>query len=252
MNDRSITGTRRGHRFADPAIGPNGEIYIAWHDVLGTAVMMDVSFDGGVTFGPDRLVTRTTVGFLTAIEAQRDRGISVGPAIDVDRSGGPFDGRAYVTYLGYGASGWPNTDILVRSSDDAGTTWTEATRVNDDRLPKSQFLPWLDVDQRSGVVGVVWYDARNDPGNTKVEVFFAASDDGGAGFGANVLVSDAPSDMSQNNADRYLGNFLEYIGLAVFDCVAYPVWSDNSRDPADLDYMTDRIAIDSPLCAPVR
>jgi hypothetical protein len=58
-----------------------------------------------------------------------------------------------------------------------------------------------------------------------------------------MLISDSPSDMSVDNASRYLGNFLEYIGVASLGGTAFPVWSDNSESPGDLDYFTDQIPI---------
>jgi hypothetical protein len=109
----------------------------------------------------------------------------------------------------------------------------------------------LDVDQQTGVVAVVWYDARNDTNNKQVEVFMAASDNGGVSFLTNILVSDGQSDQSVDNANRWGGAYLEYIGIAIFGCQAFPVWSDNSTDLTDLDFFTDQVQItglDTLLC----
>jgi hypothetical protein len=245
VNDGSLDGLNStGNIFADPAVGPNGEIYVAWHSVNTGEVFMDVSLDGGLTFGTDKLVTTSGTGFMASIPAQPDRGIFVGPTIDVDRSGGPFNGRLYITYtdLGIVRPQLPDTDIFVQFSDNQGSTWSPRTLVNDDGGINSQFLPWLDVDQRTGNVGVVWYDARNDARNEKVEVFMGVSTDGGASFGPNIVVSDGQSDQSLNNPNRYIGNYLEYIGLACFDGTAYVVWADNSSNLAELDFFTDQVA----------
>jgi len=51
--------------------------------------------------------------------------------------------------------------------------------------------------------------------------------------------------MSVDNLSRYLGNFLEYIGVASLGGTAFPVWADNSESPGDLDYYTDQIPIDT-------
>jgi hypothetical protein len=239
INDASISGTRGGNIFADPAVGPNGELYVAWIDGGTSTVLIDASPDGGVTFGTD--IPAATPRFLNAlIPAQPDRGVTIGPTIDVDRSGGPFDGRIFLAYVDVGAGGLPNTDVLVRSSDDHGVTWTPPVRVNHDGGTASQFLPWLDVDQASGAVTAIWYDPRNDANNQQVDVFRATSTDGGASFMANFRMSDNPSDQSTNNPARTGNNFLEYIGIAVHGCVAYPIWADNSLNPADLDYFTER------------
>ena len=99
------------------------------------------------------------------------------------------------------------------------------------------------MDQKTGVVSVVWYDARNDPSNQLVEVFVAISTVGGVSFQPNILVSDGQSDQSTNNPNRTPNNFLEYIGIAIVDLVAFPVWSDNSINAADLDFFTDQVPL---------
>jgi hypothetical protein len=165
------------------------------------------------------------------------------PTIDTDRSGGPYDGRIYLAYSDLGAGGAADFDVRVMSSSDGGFTWSAPVVVHDDGGTNSQFLPWVDVDQQTGQVVAVWYDARNDVNNKQVEVFLAVSDDGGASWKPNLLVSDSPSDMSVDNLSRYLGNFLEYIGVASLGGTAFPVWADNSESPGDLDYYTDQIPI---------
>jgi hypothetical protein len=252
INDASISGTSAGNLFADPAVGPNGELYVSWYNINTGDVFLDVSTDAGTTFGTDITVATPQALFKTAIPAQPDRGIFVGPTIDTDRSGGSFDGRLYMTYVDVASGGaLPDTDIFVSFSSDQGSTWSAPILVNDDGGSNSQFLPWLDIDQQTGVVSVVWYDARNDTNNQLVEVFMAISDDGGATFGTNILVSDGQSDQSMNNPDRWGANYLEYIGIAMFDCEAYPVWADNSTDSADLDFFTDQVqltGLDTPIC----
>jgi len=243
INDPSIAGTRGGNLFADPAVGPGGEVYVAWQDIDAGQVWIDTSLDGGLTFGTDVLVTNSAAGFKTSIPAQPDRGVGVMPTIDTDRSGGLFNGRLYLAYSDLGAGGAADFNVLVRSSSDGGLTWTAPVVVHDDGGTNSQFLPWVDVDQQTGQAVAVWYDARNDVNNKKVEVFLAVSDDGGASWKPNMLISDSPSDMSVDNPKRYLGNFLEYIGVASLGGTAFPVWADNSESPGDLDYFTDQIPI---------
>ncbi len=254
VNDDSITGIGRA-LFADPAVGPNGEVYVSWIDLATGKIFVDLSRDGGVAFGTDNPVTTINpafaagglIGLNVPIPAQPERGVHAGPNIDVDRTGGLFDGRLYITYVDIDpTSAHPDTDIFVRFSKNNGKDWSDPpTRVNDDAGTKSQFLPWLDLDQKSGTVGVVWYDARDDdPDNKKVEVFLGVSTDGGATFPRNILVSDRPSNQSVDNPRRFNPqNFLEYIGLAIFNCEAFVVWADNSTttNRADLAFFGDRV-----------
>jgi hypothetical protein len=76
------------------------------------------------------------------------------------------------------------------------------------------------------VVSVVFYDAREDPLNQSVRVYSAISRTGGESFEANQPVADVPSNQSVANPYRYAGNYLEYIGVATWDCAAYVAWTD--------------------------
>jgi beta-lactam-binding protein with PASTA domain len=254
VNDDSLgDNNSTGNLFAEAAIGPNGEIYVIWHKTDTGEIFFDEGeLVGGITFGTDVLVTTidanfTTgngIGFKATIPAQPDRGVFAGPVLDVDRSGGAHNGRLYLVYADIGANlgALPDVDVFVRHSDDQGATWSAPTLVNDDGGTGSQFLPWLDVDQGSGAVSVVWYDTRNDGADQKVEIFMSVSGDGAATFEPNVRVSDGQSDQSTNNANRTMNNYLEYIGIACEDDNAYMVWADNSADLADLDYYTDHVS----------
>ena len=243
INDASIAGTSGGNLFADPAVGPNGQVYVSWSSLSSNQIFVDRSLDGGLTWGVDNLVATVNVPFALSIPPQPDRGISPGPTLDTDRSGGPNNGRLYITYTDRAAGGGTDTNIFVRSSTNGGAIWSAPTRVNDDTGITSQFLPWLDVDQVTGTVSAVWYDARNDPNNKKVQTFMAASFDGGATFQPNIQVSDGQSDNSVDNASRYTGNYLEYIGIAIVNCTASMVWADNSTNLAVLDYFTDQVQV---------
>ena len=257
VNDGSVAGADAGNLTAVPAVGPDGDLYLAWHDIGGNRIMFDRSTDGGVTWGTDIQLTTTGVGFLVSIPAQNDRGVGPFGVLAADRSGGPNDDRIYAAYLEAGAGGMPDTNVLVRFSDDDGANWSAPVTVNDDGGTTSQFLPWLDVDQETGLVAAVWYDARDDAQNRMVHVYSSVSHNGGATWDANVRVTDNPSDMSANNPSgasplSYAGDFLEYIGVAAQDCRLVPVWADNSEtrtvDPDDFDYYVDRLTITGGLC----
>ncbi|HET6349160.1 MAG TPA: HYR domain-containing protein [Candidatus Krumholzibacteria bacterium] len=240
--DDAIAGIDRALG-ADPAVGPNGEVYVAWHDFGDAELLVDRSTDGGVTWGTDHLISTVAFsGLDITIPPQPDRGVGPMGNLDVDRSGGAHNGRLYCVYMN-GTS--PDTDIFCRTSDDGGSNWSSAVKVNDDATSRSQFLPWCDLDDSSGNLSVVFYDARDDAANQKVNVYHALSTNGGTSFGANTRVSDNPSDQSTANGSRTGNNFLEYIGVAATSCVAYTVWSDNSADPADLDYYFDFIPLES-------
>ncbi len=250
INDDSIAGRDRA-LVADPSVGPDGELYVSWNDIDPTdhSIFVDRSFDGGLTWGADVLVEATTMAWRTPIPAQPDRGVGAAPVMDVDVSAGMYRDRIYLAYCQPGANG---LDILLRFSDDQAQSWSAPVRVNDDATARDQFLPWVDTGRTTGVLGVVFYDAREDPLNWSVKVYSALSRTGGESFEPNEVVADVPSNNSVDNVFRYLGNFLEYIGVAMGDEAAYVVWSDTRRQwPVDLgdglQYYFDRIAVGPPV-----
>jgi hypothetical protein len=43
---------------ASPAVGPNGELYVAWNDYVANAIVFNRSFDGGRSWGVPSTVSR--------------------------------------------------------------------------------------------------------------------------------------------------------------------------------------------------
>ena len=260
INDDSAGAGNDFSSFGMPAVGPNGELYVVWDDFSNnpafSQIMFDVSFDAGVNWGTDvqiatTPVTRNNANGLPAsgrytILAQPDRGILAVPSIAVDRTGGPNNGRIYVTYTTVGGGGVFDTDVVLRFSDDDGANWSAPVTVNDDGGTNSQFHPWVSVDNCAGSLGrvaVTWYDARNDAANGMVQNFHGVSEDGGATFQPNVQVSSGQSDQSTNNPLRFGNNYLEYIGVDTCENVACSVWADNSTNADDLDFFSDCVPL---------
>jgi len=122
-------------------------------------------------------------------------------------------------------------------SDDNGATWSPGGRVNNDSTVNSQFLPKIALDQTTGNIATVWYDARNDLGtggsgdtdvlpNTDAQFWGSFSTNGGVSFGPNIRISAGTS----NSHDSGNGiDYGDYSGLAFYGGVAHPAWSDNSN-----------------------
>lgn len=237
---RTSVGSAHNQSFSRPVADSNGNAYISWYDPLDRTIRVrsfTVNGAAGPSFGLEHTAVHGVATFLQMIPAQPLRGIYAGPVIDIDRSAGRYGGRLYVTYTDRGTHNGNDYDIFVVRSDDAGVTWLPAQSiggkpggsVNDDSGPASQFLPWLDVDRKTGTVSVLWYDTRDDPDNVKVRPYIATSVDGGRTFGPNRAVSDGQSDESNHGTHLTSDyDYAEYIGIAVDGCVAHTVWSDNS------------------------
>jgi hypothetical protein len=208
-------------------VGPNGEVYIAWFDYNWPRISIDKSTDGGVSFGADRGVQNTN-GYTSNLNG----GILVFPfpAVDVDITGGPYNGYVYVAYMDYGAT---DTDILFTRSTNGGDTWSDPVRINDDPQGNGcdQFHPWTFVDN-NGTIHVVFYDRRNDPANLLMDVYLTESTDAGMTWSANQRVTTVSSDPTAGSAKA--GLLGEYIGLTAFDGCTHPVWTDTRLGNQDV------------------
>jgi len=195
-----------------PAIGPNGEVYVAWSGPLG--IMFDKSTDGGTTFGTDVFVTSQPGGWDFDIPGiYRCNGLPI-TACDVSNS--PYRGTIYVLWSDQ-RNGINNTDVSICKSSDGGQSWSQSKRVNDDTGVAQQFFPWFTIDQTTGFLYAAFYDRRNTTGNV-TEVFVARSTDGGETF-QNFRVSASSFTPS---ASVFFG---DYIGIAAHNRMVYPIWA---------------------------
>ncbi|MCH8045236.1 MAG: hypothetical protein IID44_16110 [Planctomycetes bacterium] len=255
INDASISGTDVGNLFADPAVGPDGELYVSWHDINAGTILFDVDtdglFDAGNDFGTDVTVrTVETTLFNTLVPGQPQRGIFNGPVLDVDRSGGTYDGRLYITFVDDcdDCTETDNFDVFLTSSDNDGTTWTSlgSDPGNVEDSTGTDFLPWVDVDQTTGTVNVIYYTSDGDQGsgNDDVHVRLATSTDGGSNF-----VTSNISTATSDEGGGYGGDYLEYIGLAVHDGTAHGLWSSRvaggGQGGTDLEALTASVSFNS-------
>jgi hypothetical protein len=122
---------------------------------------------------------------------------SIVPTLAVDEGNGPFKDRIYVTWTDVSSG---RSEISFAYSSDKGKTWSQPILINDDRpfdfanpsLGPDDFMPTVAVN-RSGVVGVMWYDRRENPDNLGWHVRFSASLDGGDTFLPSVKISESPT-----------------------------------------------------------
>jgi hypothetical protein len=233
----NISGTPNNVLFSDPAVGPEGEVYVVWHNYnTGTSqgqirMARNLNFWGGGSWSGD-IVVQTLSGTMgnmvfytgggTASFPQPRRGVWNVPSIDVDRSGGPNNGRVYIAFgTLFSTPPGNDTDVYLRYSDDKGATWTNLTSVA--TTTATEFLPWLAVDQNTGSVNVAYYTTTGLPG-TDCRLALSSSFNGGASFTSSVILASQPT---RSNVVNYAGDMLEYIGLAVNDGTAQAFWADN-------------------------
>ncbi len=198
---------------AVPAVGPEGEIYVAWAGPEG--LVFDRSLDQGTSWlEEDIFIGPFPEGWAYDIPGiSRCNGL---PVTKCDLSGGPYHGTIYVNWTDQ-RNGTDDTDVWIAKSTDGGDTWGEAIRVNDDLPGRQQFFTWMDVDQLTGYLYFVFYDRRNyDDNNT--DVYMALSRDGGETF-INFKISESPF-------LPYSATFFgDYTNVSVYNNVVRPIWA---------------------------
>ena len=180
-----------------PAVGVNGEVFLVWAGPRG--LEFDVSTDGGQNFAQDRAIFDMPGGWDSEVPGcSRHNGM---PVTAVDHSSGRFRGQLYVSWID-NRNG--DLDVFVASSADAGKTWTQPQRVNDDPLRngKAQFFSWMAVDPLDGSVNLIFLD-RRDSGDDHARLTLARSIDGGQSF-QNYSVNFGPLAL---NAGIFIGDY---------------------------------------------
>ena len=196
---------------AVPAIGLNGEVYLAWSGPLG--IMFDKSTDEGLRFANDVFVSSQPGGWDYAIPGiYRANGLPI-TACDVSES--PYRGNIYVNWSDQ-RNGLNNTDVYISKSTDGGATWSPARQVNNDITATQQFFTWMTVDQMTGYVYCVFYDRRATSGNA-TDVYLARSTDGGETF-SNFKVSQTSFTPTSSVF------FGDYTNVSAYGGKVYPIW----------------------------
>lgn len=198
---------------AVPAVGPNGEIYVAWS--LHEKIYFDKSLDGGKTWQKqDQVIAEQPGGWSISIPGiNRCNGF---PVTACDLSNSPHRGTIYVNWSDQ-RNGEKDTDIWLSKSTDGGKTWSEAKRVNDDPAGKQQFFNWMSIDPITGYIYIVFYDRRNYF-DEQTDVYLATSTDGGETF-VNEKISESPFRPTP------LVFFGDYNNISAYNGVVRPIWT---------------------------
>ncbi len=198
---------------AVPAVGPNGEIYVAWS--RNSKIWFNLSTDGGETWLEEEMeIANQTNGWVLDIPGiYRCNGL---PVTVCDNSNSKYKGQIYVNW-GDQRAGDDNTDIWIKKSNDNGKSWSDAIKVNTDTGSHHQFLSWLTVDEATGFVYCVFYDRRHHDDLT-TDVYLAVSKDGGDTF-KNYKINE----KSFVPTDKIF--FGDYTNISVRNGIIRPIWT---------------------------
>ncbi len=238
---RFSRSTDNGHTWSSPLIfnsdpsgiasditsDADGNIYYSWASFTNQTIVVKKSTDGGLSFAPAVTVDNTNVSFNFRIPSQESRQAAIITCLDTDRTGGSFDGSVYVAWSDLNAPEQANADnnhaqVKVAYSRDGGATWTttiphETADVDD----VDRWQQWLSVAP-DGNVYVAFYDTRNTPSRTGVDVYFSVSEDGAQTWSAPRRLTTV---TSPNISDGF--EFGDYNGLDVDVNQLMAIFTDN-------------------------
>lgn len=214
----------RGTTLSNVVVASDGTVIGAYAD-QGGHVRVARSIDGGSSFLPSMVVDT----FVRAGNRKDPKHNNVNHfmTLAVDRSSGPFRDRVYLA--------WPDrrsghSQVVMAYSPDGGRTWKNSLVPTDNQATDTtdQFMPTLTVS-RDGVVGLLFYDRRDNPDNRTFYSRFTASIDGGATWLPSVRLSAEPysaGKVAQKSAFTYNGG--DTAGLvATADGLFHAFWVDD-------------------------
>lgn len=144
----------------------------------------------------------------------------------------PTDANHYVFIFFYSPFG--DIDIMLTESLNAGITWTNPVRVNDDTQGngKMQDLAWADFDTDGDLI-ITWRDRRNATGigyTTAFEFFAAFRKKDSLNFAPNFPISD--SSVSYNSILAQNGN--DFMSVALRNDTLSAVWGSTADGSLDI------------------
>ena len=211
-----------------------GKIHIIWIDFDTNQLVYVHSSDQGNSFqGPTPIADVAPIPYTPPNGSYRTPTL---PALAVDDSEGETDGYLYATW---NDDSLGDPDIMVIHSKDGGASWSEPVRVNSDEEGNGaiQFFPAVAVDEE-GRVHMIFYDTRDDPEHTLLNVYYSISEDFGQSW-ENYLLSDSSFDGNAGGGSwrgeitggaAFIG---DYIGIDTGGGYVYGGWSDTRNGEPD-------------------
>jgi hypothetical protein len=198
---------------AVPAVSHDGKVFVAWSNQ--GKIFLDRSFNGGDLWLTNDIFVAEQAGGWDLNIPGHDRCNGM-PVLMTDNSKSSFRGSLYLVWADQ-KNGEDDTDIWFTRSHNFGDNWALPLRVNDDVAGKHQYLPWMAVDQETGIIYIIFYDRRNYDDN-RTDVYLAYSTNGGASF-KNVKISEKPF-MPEDN--KFFG---DYNNISAHKGIIAPIWT---------------------------
>ncbi len=146
-------------------VAADGSVWTVWRRRAAfcgqpSQFIVDVSFDGGATFGPDRPgLTFQEIGSTPLNHYYR---VGSFPMLKVH----PFNPLMLFVVYAEDPPGADPADVMFAFSPNGGMSWLPPVRVNDDLTNAAQYMASLTVKGTAGsaIVDIAWMDDRNSIG----------------------------------------------------------------------------------------
>jgi len=208
------------------AVGPSGEVYVAWElfgntsGLGGREIEISKSTDQAQSFPASPIAVATINCAGDCADWQGLAHSNEHPSLTIGK--GPHRGMVYLAWNdgnrqapdALTTTGFYNfTDIMFSQSGDAGATWSTPVRVNNNieggTAPLTdQFEPALAAD-KSGRLAICFYDRRRDATNFRIDRFCASSYSGRNWTNSRITFSQFPTVVGQDvlMAPDYMGDY---------------------------------------------
>lgn len=164
--------------------------------LAGKHIVFRYSKDNGRTWSDSTVVFAVPSATSTMVNSSR---VDTHPVIACDQSQGQFKGRIYISWSDL-KSGKTNLDVFLVYSDDQGKTWTEPILFTYVPGHKNQFSPRMEVDPKTGLLYIAYFDQQNFMSGNKTELSLAVSRNGGLQFEQYFL---PPEPFAYTDGDKF-------------------------------------------------
>ena len=217
INPATQNGAIQGSQVA---VGPSGEIYVAYELFLGSTGAQGQHFiakstNGGASFSAPVAMT-PKFNNLNFTSNYRDNSF---PALAV----APITGKAFVYDVYTDQPGANARTAFVHSKTSGGLTFTAPISANDSTKGQ-RLMPAVAADT-NGVVHISWFDTRNHTTNSDLlDIYATFTSTNGTTFAPNAKVT---STTINNGGSGFLG---DYSGIAAgpngATSLAHPAWTN--------------------------
>ncbi len=240
---------------AIPCTGPDGTLYITWglFGIDETDIFIVRSDDGGNTFSAPASITPDPIQIIGMFNADYGRTvlpdkdsmrIGTFPSIAVDNSpNAQTRGSIYVAWQGLGTDFYPHAFLEVITPTQSALQFGTPMVIDHDYVGNDVFYPTVACDPTNGGVYVDYYDSRNSPGNSAVDIYCAASPAGANSF-IEFRVTDDTTEVLPESPDPASGYYWgDYQGIAASGGLVLPCWWESVGSYNDTHIFTAPIRL---------